>query len=234
MRLVRLLLVFIVFSPLVALSQGRKSAAEFKAFLSHFEKANLPLCEDYEGYKELSDSTPIYRRMTLKGDTEIAEENDTIVSYMMEPRGIAPKNSAAMLPSKYYDSFLKSELDATFRSLYYIDSTTEYLVFPLNRLVADSFVAVTVEIQFRARFSVESKKYFVTLDNDGRLVDLLEIAAYAFGGSSVDDHDNRIPWFYTMLGCVDKDWKLILHDNNYSSPVKWYQVSGGGIIMDLK
>jgi hypothetical protein len=232
MRVPLLFLVLSVIIPLPAFSQGGKK--DFKKFLSYFQESKLPLCEDYESHEELWDSTEIYLSMTLPDDTVIAEEYDTIVRYVPEPRGLVPNDSADALPSAYYDLFLGKEIDSTIRELYYVYEEMKYLVFPLHAVMADSFAAVTVEVQFRPRFSVESKKYLVTYDKKGRLLDMLEIALYEFAGTGIDDYGRRVPWFYTMPGCIDKDWKVVLHDNTYNNPVKWYQVTPGGKIVDLK
>lgn len=218
-------------STFTAFGQFRDTIT-FKGFLSHFEKAKLPLCENYDDYEQQSDSAPITLSMTLPEDTEIAEEDDTIVGYEVnEHAGVVPKDSADIIPAVYYSCFLQKAIDSAFEANHK-NAGLDYLAFPLSMIKSDSFTAITVEFQY-VSFSRESIKYLVAFDRSGQVLDLLEIASYEYGGSYTDDYGRRGSWFPIKTGCIDRKWELTIEDDAGQSDGK-YKITSGGKIVALK
>lgn len=231
MRPTHYLLLLFCLSSLTAFGQTAGSGKDFRKFLSYFEKAKLPLCEDYSGYGELYDSSEVYASDTITGDTEIAEENDTIIDYVVESAGIALKDSAGTLPAAYYSRFLEKAIDSVFTAGYR-DTGLYYFVFPLRMIKAGSFTAITVEFQYYLSLG-GSFKYLVTLDKAGRVLGLLEIASYEFAGTGIDDYGGRVPRFPLKTGCIDEKWELTVNDESNGSKER-YKVTPAGKIIALE
>lgn len=227
MRPSNFLILFLLLCSSRVLGQSVDTAITFKGFLSHFEKASLPFCESYDEYDQVLDSAPVFLSTTLPKDSEIAEENDTIVKYLVYHAGIILRDSTGLLPTKYYARFLKALMDDILTEIRE-EPTGNYPIFPLHVLNADSFVAITVEYQYDGREAGESLIYMVTFDKAGNPIGLWEIASSQYGDSYTDDHGRRGSWFLVQTGCIDRNWELTISSENDMLPQEKFRITSAG------
>jgi hypothetical protein len=228
MPLPRYIIFLFFLTSLTAFSQPKDSAAGFKKFLSHFEKVSLPLCEDYSEYERAYDTVEVYLSMTVEDTVEIAEEDDTIVDYRVSESVVIAKDSSTSLRSEYYLRNVKPALDT---AIYNYGDTFFYLAFPMSRMEAKNFTALTIDVQYYNGWP-GSIIYLAIFTRTGRLVGMIKIASLEYAGSYTDDYGGRAPWFPVERGCMEKDWKVKTYDVNDQLKAI-YQINEDGKIVLL-